>query len=95
LGNNGGKALLTRIRSQGNTAEYAPIGLLLLLIAELQGAPTSALHVLGVLLLAGRALHALAFASHPVNLLYRVAGMGLTLTMIGVTAIGVTAHSLL
>ena len=39
VGDGGHKALVKRIRVQANCAEYAPIGIILLAMAELQGAP--------------------------------------------------------
>ena len=94
LGDQGDKQMLKRIRAQGNCAEYAPIGLLLLLVAELQGAPASALHLLGLALLLGRGLHAYGVSSSPQNY-GRQAGMILTLVMIAVTALGLLAHTLI
>lgn len=45
------------IRAQRNWAEYVPIALLLLLMAELQGFNVAWLHICGLILLVGRALH--------------------------------------
>ena len=95
LGDAGDRVLLRRVRAQANCAEYAPIGLLLLGIAELNGAPVIALHVLGLMLVTGRLLHAVGFGREPETMSLRVAGMGITLTMLIVTAIGLIAHSLL
>ncbi|MGR3269720.1 hypothetical protein DU478_17770 [Thalassococcus profundi] len=94
LGDAGDPALTASIRAQGNCAEYAPIGLLLLLLAELQSAPPVALHVLGLMLLAGRTLHASALSQHPQPLASRVGGMILTFTMIGLAALGLLLHRL-
>ena len=94
LGDKGDPALLQLIRAQANCGEYAVIGLLLLLIADLQGAPAVALHVLGLALLAGRVAHAAGLWSHPQRTGLRVAGMALTLNMIGFTAIGLVLHAL-
>lgn len=58
LGDGGDPALEKTVRAQGNFVEYAPLGLLLILLAELQGAPAPVLHGLGLALLAGRVLHA-------------------------------------
>lgn len=95
LGDEGDRALLQRMRAQANCAEYAPIGLLLLLVAELQGAPGVALHLLGLALLTGRVLHAIGFSRRPQIMIFRVLGMVLTLVMIALTALGLLAHSLL
>lgn len=46
------------VRVHANFIEYVPVALLLMLLAELNGAPDSALHAAGILLLASRALHA-------------------------------------
>ena len=95
LGDHGDKSLLKRMRAQANCAEYAPMGVLLLGIAELNGAPVVALHVLGATLLAGRVLHAVGFSRSPQVMGFRVGGMGLTLGMILVTALGLLAHAVL
>lgn len=46
------------IRAHGNATEYVPIGILMLLVLELSGLGSTALHVLGGGFLAGRVLHA-------------------------------------
>ena len=60
-------ALRRRIRAFGNFVEYVPICLVLLVLMEAQGAPSLWLWIAGVLLLAGRFLHALGmlFANSP------------------------------
>ena len=87
LGDGADKELLSRIRAQANCAEYAPLGLLLLLLVELQGTPVSILHLLGSGLLAGRVVHGAALSVRPQRLTLRVAGMALTLTTIGIAAV--------
>lgn len=94
VGDYGDKALLARMRAQGNCAEYAPIGLILLLLVELQGAPGIAVHILGLMLLAGRAMHAYGFSQHPQIMPLRVGGMVLTLSMLVFGSLGLIAHSL-
>jgi hypothetical protein len=86
LGDRDDLVLRTRIRAQANCVEYVPLGLLLLLMAEMQGLPRPVLHGLGFALLAGRVLHALAFGDGRMSIPLRVSGMGLTLTAIGVSA---------
>jgi len=94
VGDGGDKLVLKAMRTQANCAEYAPIGLLLLLMAELQGMPIWLLHVFGAMLLAGRGLHAYGFGSTPQKVPARIWGMYLTLAMIGVTAIANIGHAL-
>lgn len=63
--NGGHAALELAARVQGNCAEYAPIGLLLLALTEAQGAPSLAVHALGLMLLAGRILHFIGYGRTP------------------------------
>lgn len=86
LGDGGDGTLRDCIRAHGNCAEYAPMGLLLILIAELAGAPGWGLHLAGVSLVAGRLTHAWALAGGGA-MAFRVAGMALTFIAIGLAAI--------
>ena len=95
LGDSGDKNLLKRMRAQANCAEYAPIALLLILLTELAGAPAIAVHLLGIALVAGRALHAYGFASTPQKIILRQLGMVLTLGAIALAALGLLGHALL
>ena len=95
LGDNDDKALRKRMRAQANFVEYAPIGLILLLLTELQGAPALAPHALGLCLLAGRCLHAYGFSSTPQKMILRQVGMALTLLMIVLSALGLLGHALI
>lgn len=93
LGDHGDKALETRIRAQANCAEYAPLGLILLGLVEMAGAPALATVILGLMLFVGRLLHGLAFwGARPVMGL-RVPGMLLTLIMMAVSAVGLLLHA--
>ena len=85
LGDAGNPALLVRIRAQGNCAEYAPLGIVLLLLAELAGAAPALLHLSGLLLLAGRILHPWAL-SGPGRLGARTIGMLMTFTALALSA---------
>jgi len=95
LGDDGRPDMAYRIRAQGNCAEYAPLGLILLAMAEMQGAPVWVVHMLGLMLLIGRLLHGWAMSQTPQNLRFRVYGMALTLMMITFTAIANIGHALL
>ncbi|WP_439596553.1 MAPEG family protein [Falsiroseomonas sp.] len=72
------------VRAHGNFAEHVPLALLLMMLCEANGLPAWALHVLGVTLLAGRALHAIGIGQEPEVFRWRVLGTSLTLTVIGV-----------
>ena len=87
LGDGGDAVLLARIRAQGNFVEYAPFGLLLLLIAEAQGTAPFWLHLCGGLLLMGRVMHGVNFSFAIRNMLLRVGGMVLTLTSLALGAV--------
>lgn len=83
-----------RIRAQANCAEYAPLGLILLAMAELQGAPIWVVHLLGLMLLTGRLIHGWALSQSPQNLKGRTYGMMLTLMMIMLSSITNIGHAL-
>jgi uncharacterized membrane protein YecN with MAPEG domain len=58
IGDGNDSELARRIRAHGNAIENLPLGLLLLLLLELQRVPGAWLHLFGVTLLLGRVLHA-------------------------------------
>lgn len=95
LGDGGEKLLIRRIRVQANCAEYAPLGLILLGMAELQGAPGWVVHLLGLMLLMGRVLHAAGFGRVPEIMPMRSVGMVLTFAMLILTALANIGHALL
>lgn len=61
-GDGGDKELLRRMRGHGNFVENVPIGLLLLLLNELNGLSQAGLMALGGVLLFGRVAHYVQFA---------------------------------
>ncbi len=87
IGDGGDPMLLRRMRVHGNFAEYVPFALLLIGLAEGQGAPVTLLHTLGVVLVVGRIVHAVGVSREPENFRYRVAGMTATFMVIAVAAI--------
>ena len=93
-GDGGVKPLELAIRAHGNACEYVPIALILMGLAESMGAPTWVLHGLGVMLVAGRLLHGGYFLAGARRLNVRVAGMLLTIGMIGTLSLGVIFHAL-
>ncbi len=96
IGDGGDRRLLRAVRAHANCAEYAPIGIILIGLAELLAVPAPILHALGIGLVAGRIVHAYGVSQEPENLRFRLTGMILTLTAIAVAAsaalIGAIVH---
>jgi uncharacterized protein len=96
LGDGGDRKLTRAMRAHANCAEYAPLGIILIGLAESLSVPALIVHALGVSLVAGRIVHAYGVSQEPENFRFRVAGMGLTFTAIAVAAgaalIGAIVH---
>ena len=78
VGDAGNKTLLRAMRVHANFAEYVPICLLLLYLAEAGGAATLLVHGLGAALLAGRCAHAWGVSQAKENYRFRIFGMAMT-----------------
>jgi uncharacterized protein len=87
LGDGDNHHLNRQIRVHGNFAEYTPMALLLILMAELQGLPPFLLHLLGIALVAGRLFHARSIAGERTR--FRARKTGMLLTFIAVVAGGI------
>ena len=83
LGDAGDRSLQRRIRAHANFAEYTPIALIALGLAESLKAWPLALYVIGGILLFGRVIHAIGISREPETLALRVTGMVLTFIAIG------------
>lgn len=82
LGDGGNEDMVRRIRIHGNFAEYVPFALLLLfLVDDAQTSPVI-VHILGLMLLIGRLLHAWGVSSSSGVSKGRFIGMVLTMVMI-------------
>lgn len=86
LGDGDNPELLTRIRAHGNAAEWIPIGLFLLFLAEQYLGSTWPVMALAALLVAGRLLHPFGLANRDPNA-RRSLGMVFTWTAIGLLAL--------
>ncbi len=75
IGTTGDVHLERAARVHGNFAEYVPLGLVLIYSVEATGYPWWAIHPFGLLLLAGRLLHAHGVSQEREDFSYRVAGM--------------------
>jgi uncharacterized protein len=71
IGDAGNLELLQKIRRHGNFIEFVPFVLVLMMLAELQGAGAIWLHAAGVLLVVGRIAHPFGLkidnAEHPLR----------------------------
>ncbi len=86
--------LFKSIRVHANYIENAPLAMILLLVIELQGAPTWMVHLLGLAFVFGRILHVYGLGSHPQIPMARTAGSSVTLIYLLVTSVGVVALSI-
>ena len=93
LGDGGHEELVHRIRAHGNCAEYAPLGLLLLALAELSQVAAPLVHLCGLALVTGRFVHAWAIGWRG-PFAARVAGMMLTFSAMGVSALAAAIAAL-
>ncbi len=82
IGDGGHEDLARAIRVQANFVEYVPIALLLLLCVDLVGDAKWIVHLLGILLLVGRVLHAIGLAGSSGRSLGRAAGVVLTFVVL-------------
>lgn len=70
----GDLALAQTIRHHGNMIEYVPMALILMAIAEAQGAGTTYLHAIGVILLLSRIIHPFGLKHDNANNPFRAVG---------------------
>lgn len=82
IGDGGNKELLRRMRVHANFAEYVPLALVLMALAESQRLGALWLHAIGGLLLVGRVVHAYGLSQSPHIMPLRVGGMVMTFTAI-------------
>jgi uncharacterized membrane protein YecN with MAPEG domain len=94
IGDGGDRELLRRARVHANFAEYVPLALLLMGLAESLGLPGFGLHVMGIVLLAGRISHAWGLSQNPHLLQFRVAGVVATTAVLFAGALACIALSI-
>src|SRR5512139_4025262 len=95
LGAGENPVLLRAIRVHANFAEYVPFALLLMYFVETRTQAGAFVHVLGIALLAGRIVHALAVSRVEEDIRVRVLGMGLTFGVILMAAAWLLWHGML
>lgn len=87
LGDGGDQELQRRSRVHANFAEYVPLALVLMALAEVQGQPGWTIHLIGALLTIGRAAHAYGVSQAPQILKLRILGMVTTIAAIVIGAV--------
>lgn len=96
LGDGDNQSLTKAIRAHGNFAEYVPFTLLLCYFLEVMpGSPAWIVHVCCASLLVGRVVHAAGVSRLSEDFRFRVGGTALTLSALGLAAIGVLFVQLL
>ena len=95
LGSGGNRAVERAMRVHANFAEYVPLTLLLLLILEQSGGNILLLHVLFLVLLAGRLIHAWGVSQQNENFGFRVSGMAMTFAVLITSSIAIGLMRLL
>ncbi len=78
VGDGGNPLLLRRMRVHANFAEYVPLALVLMALAESLHTPNWLIHALGLLLLAARASHAAGMSQMAERFQFRVTGVAAT-----------------
>jgi len=86
LGTGGDEDLLRRVRVHANALENLPLALLLLLVLDLAGLQPLWLHAFGIVLIAGRLLHAIGLSRSSGPGFGRAVGTALTWGVMAVMA---------
>lgn len=87
IGDGGNEEVFKRIRMHANFVEYVPFALILMFLAEFEGASEWLMHVLGIALVLARLAHAFGLYGSVYISKGRTAGTALTLLVILTSAI--------
>jgi uncharacterized protein len=86
-GDGGNAKLAQAIRAHANLAEQAPMALLLLVLAEILGTPSSAIYGLGAVLVIARVANAWGLSHSLGPTMPRQAGAGVTVLVVAAAAL--------
>ncbi len=86
VGDGGNVSMLEAMRRHANAVEYVPLALILLAALELNGAGSTFLHVLGIVLVISRIAHAIGLKADHIGHPLRAVGAGGTTLVIVVAA---------
>jgi uncharacterized protein len=94
IGDGQDQHMLRAMRVHANFAEYVPMSVLMMALAESTGVHHWLLHAAGGALIAGRLSHAYGVSQTTENFRFRVTGMALTFTVLGVLAVACLVQQL-
>jgi uncharacterized protein len=94
LGHGDNPAMERRIRAHGNFAEYVPLALLLLTFMEMQKHSIYIIHILCIILLLARIIHAIGVTPVDEKLPMRVAGAAGTFLVLVIASIFLLVNGL-
>lgn len=95
LGMGGSEDLIRAARVHANFAEYVPLSLLLIYFLESGAGPAWLVHVLGVMLVISRLIHAYGVSQAAENYRYRIIGMSGTFAVIITACISILFYRLI
>ena len=87
VGHGDNARLLRKMRVHANFAEYVPLALLLMGLAESVKSDARLLHVAGIILIVGRVVHAIGLSRQPESIPLRAIGMYATFTVLSLGAL--------
>lgn len=87
IGDGGDHELHKRIRAHANAIEYLPLGLILLLLVELNQTLPALVHAFGIALIVGRVLHAAGLSRSSATSAGRMLGIAATVLTIAAMAV--------
>jgi uncharacterized protein len=86
IGDRGSPEMLRAMRVHANFAEYVPLTLLLIMMLEMRGGSFYMIHLLCLVLIAGRVIHAIGVSRVDEDYRLRVFGMAMTFSALGLAA---------
>ncbi len=89
VGTGGNIRLERAIRAHGNFAEYVPLALILLSAMQMQRNSIYVLHILCIILVLGRVIHAFGISQENEKFVFRATGMSLTFLVLIVASVAV------
>ncbi|MGF1553948.1 MAG: MAPEG family protein [Paracoccaceae bacterium] len=94
LGDGDVPELRRRVRAHANAAEQIPPFLIALALSESLDGPNWLMHLFGLAFTAGRLIHGWHFLAARTDFRFRMIGQAVSMTVLGLLAVGLVAHGL-